>query len=319
MIFNRYPLLKALALSFLLFSAQAGDLYAGPAKPSTTKTGKQKSLRLFIIGNSFSQNAARFLPQLAQEEGHELVIGRAEIGGASMQRHWDSVEAYEANPEDPKGKPYKGKSLKMLLSEGTWDVVTIQQNSMNSGYLDSYQPYADKLYQYIKQLQPKAEIILHQTWAYRSDAKTFTLVNKTDHAPNQKAMWENSRAAYHSTAKKMGLRLFPVGDAFWRVSSDSKWGYQPDKNFNFTHPVSPALPVQENSLHKGYFWSKDKLSLDANHANASGEYLGSLIWFGVLFEESPRVIDYLPETVPAGFGKYLKKVAVKEVKKSRKY
>jgi hypothetical protein len=316
---QRSPFLKALLLSFVLLTAQATELYAGPARPANAKAGKQKSLRLFIIGNSFSQNAARFLPQFAQEEGHELVIGRAEIGGASMQRHWESVEAYEANPEDPKGKPYKGKSLKMLLSEGTWDVVTIQQNSMNSGYPDTYQPYAGNLYQYIKKLQPQAEVILHQTWAYRSDAKTFTLVGKSAHAPDQKAMWENSRAAYHSTAKKMGLRLFPVGDAFWQVSSDRKWGYQPDKNFNFANPVPPALPAQDHSLHIGYYWNKTKLGFDANHANAAGEYLGSLVWYGVLFDESPRQIDYLPEKVPADFGKYLKKVAVKEVRKSKKY
>lgn len=316
--FYHFPFLKALVLSLLLISTQTTDSFGGPARPATNKADKQKSLRLFIIGNSFSQNAARFLPQFAHEEGHELVIGRAEIGGASMQRHWESVEAHEANPEDPKGKPYKGKSLKMLLSEGVWDVVTIQQNSMNSGYLDTYQPYANNLYQYIKKLQPQAEIILHQTWAYRSDAKTFTLVNKTEHAADQKAMWENSRAAYHSTAQKMGLRLFPVGDAFWRVSTHRKWGYQPDKNFDFANPVAPALPVQDHSLHVGYYWNKTKFGFDANHANAAGEYLGSLVWYGVLFGDSPREIDYLPEKVPADFGKYLKKVAVKEVRKSKR-
>ncbi|MGV3641988.1 MAG: DUF4886 domain-containing protein, partial [Adhaeribacter sp.] len=83
---QRVPFLKALLLSFVLLTTQATELYAGPARPANAKADKQKSLRLFIIGNSFSQNAARFLPQFAQEEGHELVIGRAEIGGASMQR-----------------------------------------------------------------------------------------------------------------------------------------------------------------------------------------------------------------------------------------
>jgi hypothetical protein len=42
---------------------------------------------LFLIGNSFSQNAAKYLPQLAQEGNHPLIIGRAEIGGCSLQKH----------------------------------------------------------------------------------------------------------------------------------------------------------------------------------------------------------------------------------------
>lgn len=316
--FKRFPLFKAILLSLFLLTAQAEDLQALAAKGKVEKNGKQKTVRLFIIGNSFSQNAARFLPQFAKEQGHELVIGRAEIGGASMQRHWESVEAYEANPDDAAGKPYKGKSLKMLLAEGEWDVITIQQNSMNSGYLDSYQPYASNLYQYIKKLQPKAEVILHQTWAYRADAKAFTLINKTDQAQNQKAMWESSRAAYHRIARDLGLRLFPVGDAFWRVSSHNKWGYQLDKTYDFAHPVAPVLPAQDHSLHVGYFWDKSKFGFDANHANAAGEYLGSLIWYGILFKESPGNVAFLPEKVPAPFGKYLQKVAKKEVRKSRR-
>ncbi len=38
----------------------------------------------------------------------------------------------ETKPDDPAGRPYKGKSLQMLLSEGKWDIVTIQQYSMHS-------------------------------------------------------------------------------------------------------------------------------------------------------------------------------------------
>ena len=38
---------------------------------------KGKSLRVFLIGNSFSQNATRYLPELAREGGHTLELGIA--------------------------------------------------------------------------------------------------------------------------------------------------------------------------------------------------------------------------------------------------
>ncbi len=40
------------------------------------------------------------------------------LGGCSLERHWKHAEKAEANPNDKEGKPYKGKSLRMLLSEG---------------------------------------------------------------------------------------------------------------------------------------------------------------------------------------------------------
>ncbi len=61
---------------------------SGYAQSGRAAAGKTDTLRLFLIGNSFSQNAARFLPQLAEEGGHPLVIGRAEIGGCTLQKHW---------------------------------------------------------------------------------------------------------------------------------------------------------------------------------------------------------------------------------------
>ncbi|MFC6999150.1 DUF4886 domain-containing protein [Rufibacter roseus] len=303
-------------VAFLLNNAFG---FSSSAELLESKKAKGKVVRLFIIGNSFSQNASRFLPQLAKEKGHELILGRAEIGGASLQRHWDTVVAHEADPKDPKGNAYGGKSLKVLLSEGEWDIVTIQQNSMNTPWLDTYQPYARNLYEFIKKLQPNAEVILHQTWAYRADAKVFGLVADKEHAKDQKEMWEKSRANYHAIAKELDLRLLPVGDAFWQVSSDKKWGYKKDPNYDFNNPAHPAMPNQANSLHAGYRWHNKNLIFDANHANVAGEFLGSLVWYGVLFNESPTKLDFVPENVSPEFGAYLKKVAKKEVKKSKKY
>jgi hypothetical protein len=297
--------MKYIKSLLLIFCLSTGLAY-GQAGP--------KSLRLFIIGNSFSQNASAYLPNFAKEKGVELTIGRAELGGHTLAQHWGYVEAAEANAEDPKGKPYKGKSLRMLLSEGTWDVVTIQQASYYSADLESYSPYAKKLYDFIKKLQPNAEIIIHQTWAYRSDASKFGRIASGQLAKNQTEMWERSRAAYHTIAKQLNTRILPVGDAFNTVASDKVFGYKKDADFDFANPVSPNLPDQTNSLNMGYSWKNDKMAFDANHANEAGRYLGSLIWYAVLFKESPLKLEYVPNKVPVEFAAYLRTVADKTIK-----
>jgi hypothetical protein len=94
------------------------------------------------------------------------------------------------------------------------------------------------------------------------------------------------------------------------VNSDPRWAYRPDPAFDRQTAVAPALPVQTHSLHVGYRWGKDgKLGLDANHANAAGEYLGALVWYGFLFGESPERLRFVPPGVDAAFAAQLRRVA----------
>ena len=305
---------KTILLFLLLFSVEIAFTQSNV----TVASGGKPTLHLFMIGNSFSQNASKYLPQLSKEGGHELVIGRAEIGGSSLQRHWNHAEAAERNPDDPNGKPYDGKSLKMLLAEGVWDVVTIQQASILSGDVETYRPYARKLYDYIKKLQPNATVVFHQTWAYRIDSQDFSQIATKDSAKSAQEMWEKSRAAYHTIADELGIPIIPNGDAFWHINSTAKWGYKKDNAFNFGQSQSLNLPAQTHSLHMGYRWDKDKLVFDSHHANAAGCYLGGLVWYSFLFNESPVELTFYPEEVDPAFAKKLRKTAWSTVKKEKK-
>lgn len=276
-----------------------------------------RTLRLFVVGNSFSNNATHYLPDLAQAGGHELIMGRAQTGGCSLERHWNALEADLAQPGDAKGKIYSGKSLRENMGTGFWDVITIQQYSLLSSEVGTYQPFARQLHDHLKSVQPGAEIALHQTWAYRVDAPKFGQIGGGRNAADNREMWEKSRAAYWATAKELGLRVIPTGDAFWRVNSDSRWAYRADPNFDFKNAVKPALPTQANSLHVGYRWGPDgKLGKDANHANVAGEYLGALVWYGFLFHESPEKLAFVPPGIPADFAAHLRKIAWQVVRET---
>jgi hypothetical protein len=270
------------------------------------------TVRLFLIGNSFTGNASRYLPQLAKEGKHTLIIGRAEVGGCSLERHWNAYAAAEKDPNSTEGKFYKGKTLKELLGTGKWDVVTLQQYSLLSPDVTTYKPFAQKLRDAVKAMQPDAEIVLQQTWAYRTDAKSFGYVDQKTklRAQNQRQMWAKARSAYQEIAKELGVRIIPSGDALWRVDSDPDWGYKPDTTFDFKNPVYPALPDQTHSLHVGYSWDKDKaLKADYNHASVAGCYLVGLVWYGFLFKESPEKLTFAPKEIPAEFAAHLRHVA----------
>lgn len=268
----------------------------------------QKKYRLFIIGNSFSQNAATFLPQLTKEGGIELETGRAELGGCSMERHWKLVETAEKDTSDPAGKAYGGKSLRQLLSNGTWDIVTIQQYSLLSGDPETYRPYARKLYDFIRSIQPNAKIYIHQIWAYRSDARSFGRIAGEKRAVDAADMHQHVRAAYHTIADELNIALIPVGDAFRAITTDPTWAYKKDTTFNFETAVSPALPDQTNSLHVGYRWNNNKLDFDANHANKAGCYLGSLVWYQTLFGGDVKKVQFKPAEVSEEMAAQFKKV-----------
>lgn len=277
---------------------------------AATVYGQQKPLHLFLIGNSFSQNASKFLPEISASGGHALVIGRAELPGCELKKHWESVTINNSDPADPKGKPYGGKSLRELLSAGTWDVVTIQQFSLLSGDSKTYQPYALNLYKLIRQLQPDAEIVVHQTWAYRTDAKSFGKIVGERRAENQNEMWEKSRAAYHHLAKTLKLRIIPVGDAMQIVNKNSKWGFKKDTTFNYETAKFPDLPNQTHSLNIGYYYSKDKkITFDPNHANDAGCYLAGLVWYQFLFKANPKHVKFIPKTIDQKFASILQKTA----------
>src|SRR4051794_14269706 len=128
----------------------------GQAQAEQVTPGKSKTVRLLTVGNSFSQNATRFLNDLVKAKGHTLIHRPLAIGGASMEVHWDKAQLYEKNPMDPKGL-YGKKSLRQELMSDAWDYVTIQQASIKSHNVATYRPFAKQLHDYIKKGAPKTE------------------------------------------------------------------------------------------------------------------------------------------------------------------
>ncbi|HVE42632.1 MAG TPA: DUF4886 domain-containing protein [Planctomycetota bacterium] len=305
--FRKTPALAALLLaSLLLAPRQRADAAAVP-----------KTVRLLTIGNSFSGNATHFLGDIAKAAGNTLVHQPMSIGGASMEVHWTKIQANEKDPQDAAGL-YGTRSLSQTLQSGDWDYVTIQQASIKSHDVETYRPFAAQLQEYVKKHAPKAELLIHQTWAYRSDDPRFAPKTPKVEPSSREAMYAALSSAYLTIAKELGVRRIPVGDAFNIADSDPERGFKPDEKFDKASAVPPALPDQTHSLHVGYHWAKSKdgkqtLAMDGHHANAAGEYLGACVFYEVLFKESIVGNSFLPPSLKPEDAKVLQDIAHRAV------
>lgn len=139
-------------------------------------------MNVLSIGNSFSQDAQRYLHNLAEKDGFNMRTANIYIGGCSLRTHYlnmlDDEKAYyfEFNGENT--------GLKVSISEALksceWDIVTLQQVSNLSPDFSTFTPYLEELALYVKKYAPNAKIYMHQTWAYEKDSAKLKSLKMTD-------------------------------------------------------------------------------------------------------------------------------------------
>ena len=109
-------------------------------------------MKLLSIGNSFSQDAHRYLYQIAKKDGEKIQTVNLSIGGCSLRTHYlnalQDAAAYGlgVNGEDTGFKV----SLSQAFASDDWDVITLQQASPLSPDGESYFPYIERLAEYVR-------------------------------------------------------------------------------------------------------------------------------------------------------------------------
>ena len=274
----------------------------------------QREIRVLTIGNSFAGNACKYLKEIAADGGVQLVIGTANLGGCTLERHATLAKQSAA---DPANRPYSSKtdagqsklSLQEYLAAQPWDYVTLQQMSALSHKSETYHPHVDELVALIRELAPQAKILIHETWAYRPDSPLLKAWKIT-----QDQMYEGLRSAYADTAQQFGATIIPVGTAFQKVrSTPNREIVVPDPNYNFENPVHPTRPNQRNSLVVGWNWDvrgdKKQLRLDFKHANVAGCYQAGLVWYEVITGNDARDIQFAPRGVAEADAQFFRGIA----------
>ena len=133
--------------------------------------GAVGSLNIVYVGNSFSQNATRYIYNVLTNLGYsDFTVGIAYLGGCSLATHLSNLKAnkvsydYEICNNSNAGYRSEGKkSLYEILTVKNWDFVILQQNSSNTDDASTYEDVYEVL-NYCKKYCPNASYGWHMTW-----------------------------------------------------------------------------------------------------------------------------------------------------------
>ncbi|MBQ7924268.1 MAG: DUF4886 domain-containing protein [Clostridia bacterium] len=206
-------------------------------------------MKILSIGNSFSQDAHRYLHRVAKNDGCELKTVNLYIGGCSLRTHYLNMlgdkAAYdlEFNGESTEIKV----SIKQALESVDWDIVTLQQVSRYSAKQETYSPYIEELARYVKKYCPHCKIFLHETWAYEEGSELLENV-----------------AGYHSPCEM----LHDIQNAYVKAANSIQ-----------ADGIIPCGTAMLKAISLGI----EKIHRDTFHASlGAGRYLLALTWYKAL-------------------------------------
>ena len=236
-------------------------------------------MNVLCIGNSFSQDATRYLHQISDEK---IYVRNLYIGGCSLERHWNNIVNASCDYEWQKnGRMLKMMSINDAVTKKKWDYITVQQVSQDSGMQDTYEPYLSNILEFLREKCPKAEIVFHRTWAYddKSDHGGFINYNR-----DRKTMIDAIIRVSNHFATKHSLRVIPNGEA-----------------------IEAARDLPE-------FQGERNISRDGFHLSLDyGRYLAGLTMYTFFTECDPTLVSYEPENTDPEINKKLKEIAKRVV------
>lgn len=200
-------------------------------------------VRVLSIGNSFSLDAFAYVPFLMEElaPGTQVDFGVLYIGGCRLVRHDENLKGAKAEYDfhqfhagADKWVCRKGVSIQEGMAAENWDIIILQQQSADSRYYSTYQPYLDHLIDYIHTDKPKAKIAWLLTQAYGEGYKELKGMTSDE-------MWARTDEASERVMKETGVNiLIPAGTAIQNAR------YTPlDRFGKFGHLVNDGYHLQE--------------------------------------------------------------------------
>lgn len=175
--------------------------------------------KILLISNSFGVDATHYLYGIARAAKEQVRVATLYIGGCSLYRHYRNMLSEEKAYEYYINGMRSGLrvSLKEALLLDEWDIVTLQQCSMQSGVYESYFPYLPELSAYVKKLAPGAKQYMHMTWGYSDNSKNL----EVSPYESRDEMIFCVRRAYKSAAEQIGADgIIPSLDAMCKLYDD---------------------------------------------------------------------------------------------------
>ena len=245
-----------------------------------------RTLRVLAIGNSFSQDAVeQNLYELALAAGDTLIIGNAYIAGCQIDLHYENIlsdkAAYSYRKVVDGVKTTKNKvSIKSIITDEPWDVISLQQSSQYSGKKSTFGNLASLKEEVVRLMPNKnAEIIWHMTWAYSTDSG-------------------------HSGYKYYGNSQSAMNDSIYSAVCSELPKFDIDR----VVPAGPAIQYARAQF-------GDILNSDGYHLSHDlGRYVAACTWCEFLTGRSVVGNPYYPETLSPKIARKAQKSAHKAIK-----
>lgn len=169
-------------------------------------------MKILSIGNSFSQDAQRYLHNLAKHDGAFIKCVNLYIGGCSLRTHYlnmlenNKAYSFEFNGETTGLKV----SITDALASDDWDYITLQQVSLLSYKIESFSPYIEELAKLCRKYCPRAKLLIHETWAYETGSERI----KNRGFETDTEMLGEIKPTYEKAAKLINADgIIPSGEA----------------------------------------------------------------------------------------------------------
>lgn len=223
-------------------------------------------MKILSIGNSFSCDSQRFVNHIFDAGNAEVELGNLYIGGCTLDRHCENMRSGLPVYEYFKDNVSVGyTSLLTGLKDNDWDYITLQQGSHFSGIWDTYLPHLTDLAEYVKSICPKAELIIHETWAYEYNSTHHAFVNYNS---DRNEMHERLHDCYYKAAQTLGIKLIPCGDAVQLARMDPLFD-----------PERGGTPLSRDGFHLSW-----KL----------GRFLAGAVWYEFFTGNDVRKNTFVP-------------------------
>lgn len=236
-------------------------------------------MNILCIGNSFSQDATRYLYDVS---GQSIFVRNLYIGGCSLERHYNNIVGNIADYDYQRnGNGMRKMTIAEALKRKKWDYITVQQVSQDSGIIDTYEPFLSEIVKYIRENCPSAKIVLHRTWAYADTSDHGGFAN---YDWDRKKMYNAIVKTTNEVAGKYGFDIIPCGDA-----------------------IEMARDLPEFQAGSEYTMNRDGFHLSLDY----GRYLASLVMNRYFTGKCPMDVEYEPKGTNSDVIKKIKEIACK--------
>lgn len=243
------------------------------AKWDKVEVDFNQTFKILSIGNSFSEDAHKFLWQIAKSYGineENIIIANMYIGGAEIEKHVANIKSnagvYTYQKYTSATKIDIGNyKLEDAIVEEDWDVVTFQQASHDSGLKEKYSDHVNTLVNWALEKVTNDNVLIgwHMTWAYEQTSNHSGFAN---YDKDQMKMYEAIKSTLHN-------KVYTT------------------PNMNFVIPSGTAIQNARTS------YVGDTLTRDGYHLSEPlGRFIAGLTYFKAItgFEVSSNTITYVP-------------------------